>query len=265
MNKKIFLVLLLALMIIPLCDAIKPSTATSSLSQGLQISYPAPYFLEVEHNLSIRFWVYNSSNGDLLTNTTINCTYNLLNNYGKNTVRYSTDDVNLPIMFGKLGSNACANCFNLELSGGNLSKLGYYSYQIRCKGQGQGGYIIGDYLVNPSGTETDASEVTAAGFSMVLLMLITFFFFVLSIIINTKSLKLFFISISGLTLVVMIGIMAANYYYLEEFKAISEIMNGYYIIALALGGVGVLALVIWLVYEAVISFNKTRGRIIEDD
>jgi hypothetical protein len=141
-------------LMIPFVVAVRPSPLIVN-SGGLDISYPNTYYLKLDQNLSIRFWVYNVSNGAVITNATTNCTFNLLDKSGKNVLRLSSP-ASSGIQFGNLGANACANCFNFEIAGGNFSYKGYYEYQIRCQtigGSNYGGYTYGSYETTQTGLE----------------------------------------------------------------------------------------------------------------
>jgi hypothetical protein len=55
-----------------------------------EISYPNSGYIKLGTNVSVRFWVYNVTDGSLLTNTTVNCTYNLITPTGLNSLRVAT-------------------------------------------------------------------------------------------------------------------------------------------------------------------------------
>ena len=171
MVKKSFLVLFLFLLVvIPLISA-APKVPTNILSSGLEISYPNPYNIKFNsgETFGIRFWVYNTSDGSILTNTTTTCTYNLINSSGFNIVRLITPT---QIKFGNL-TNGCANCFNFNLANSNFSYSGFYEFQIRCQAGEFGGYQIGTYLVNPTGDELTI-EKTILDFIMFIFLIFLF-------------------------------------------------------------------------------------------
>lgn len=174
---KRFLVLslfcLILLMSVGLISSKIPSVITTN-DYGLRISYPNSGFLKQNTDLSIRFWVYNITDGKLLTNTTINCTYNLLNVSGTNKWRIASPQIKFGI---PSNPSACQNCFNLDIIKGNFSYVGYYTYQIRCQGQTIGGYTSGDYIL--TGTGLDLTE----GRAIIYLSMILFLLFFLTLII----------------------------------------------------------------------------------
>jgi hypothetical protein len=171
--KKPIFILMMFLICLSLVSAAPKPLQTVSSQGGLTISYPAPGYLKVGAGLSVRFWVYNNSNGGVMTNASagVNCTYNIIdgggsdetgNIIGKNILRVSTP-TSSGIRFGDLGPSGCANCFNLEISGGNFSHHGSYEYQIRCGGARDntlGGFLIGEYEVNSVGETLTPERAT---------------------------------------------------------------------------------------------------------
>lgn len=143
-------VLMFCLILIPMVSSAPPFLTTGITISGLQISYPNTYYIQQNNDLAVRFWVYNYSNGAILTNSTVNCTYNLLNNTGYNIVRQISST---EIKFGRLGLQGCQNCFNTIIGGGNFTSVGsIYSYQIRCQATGNlGGYELGNYEITDNG------------------------------------------------------------------------------------------------------------------
>jgi len=108
-----------------------PKPATIISSSGMDISYPIlDYRINTTNNFTyFRWWVYNLTTGTLLTNTTSSCTFNLMDNTGKNILR---SNISTGIQFSNLGLNECQNCFNFNISEKNFTYYGGYYYQIRC-------------------------------------------------------------------------------------------------------------------------------------
>jgi hypothetical protein len=156
-------------MSISLISSKVPSVITTN-DYGLRISYPNSGFLKQNTDLSVRFWAYNITNGKILTNTTINCTYNLLNVSGFNIWTINSPQIKFGIPSNPL---ACQNCFNLDIKGGNFTYIGYYNYQIRCQGLTIGGYTSGDYIV--TGTGLDLTEGRSILYFSILFFLLFLF------------------------------------------------------------------------------------------
>jgi len=149
-------------LVLPMVSAATPFARYSDITQGLIISYPNSYYIPQNAPLYVRFWVYNASNGYLMTNATVNCTYNLMDATGKNILRAATDTIPIGIKWGNLGANACANCFNINITSDNFANIGSHPYQIRCYdnitiGGTYGGFFSDVYEVTPSGFEGSAN------------------------------------------------------------------------------------------------------------
>ena len=150
MKKLLLLYFVLLILLIPIISAAPPARSIIASTGGIDISYPSSGFIKTNSDLYVRFWAYNKTAGELLTNTSINCTYNLLDSSGKNIIRMETYN---QIKFGNLSGNGCANCFNFLISAPNITANGYYPYQIRCYGSGLGGYLSDVYEATATGNE----------------------------------------------------------------------------------------------------------------
>ena len=169
--KKIFILMVVLLLFsISFITAPKPVAVLGIQTGGIDISYPNPYYLKIDNPLYVRFWVYNTSNGIVMTNLTVNCTYNLLDYTGKNVLRMSTQE----IKFGGLGTRACQNCFNLNVSAGNFSHTGVYPFQIRCQGFGIGGFLTDNYEVTRTGKELTTTMI----YTVILILVVSLLIFI---------------------------------------------------------------------------------------
>ena len=154
-GKSIILTFVLLLAMINIISAADPHVTISSTG-GLEISYPTSGFVKSTENLAVRWWVYNMTTGKLLTNATVNCTYNIMNSTGYNVWRVASPNIS----FGVANPSACQNCFNLILNKGNFTNVGYYSYQIRCDypSTNQGGFLNGDFVATGTGVELTTAK-----------------------------------------------------------------------------------------------------------
>lgn len=156
------------------------------------------------------------------------------------------------------GSN---NFFNYTFC--NTTNMGTYTYGY-CD---QSGNCYGnDFIINGSGQNVSQSQIIFIIIGIVVLLIVVLFFFILGIMFKHPGTKIFFMAMSVLTLMVVIGLFTSNaIIYLAEFTGLVEIYNNYYILMMILSGVAMLGVMIWLVYFGVNTFNKTRGKIPEDD
>lgn len=221
--KKIILILCIAVFLISIVSAAKPLTSIP-LSQGLQISYISPYYIQQNTNLSIRFWVYNLTDGGLLTNKTVNCTYNLLNDTGRNVLKFESP-ASSGIAFGNLGPGACTNCYNLEISAKNFSSIGYYSWQIRCQGINIGGYINGDYLVLTNKYSQEILMTSNTDQPVYVLMFVCLIFLLLYMNTTDKYFKYFWFAVFFLFLVITISMASIIIYNDNTFDQVKNIYD----------------------------------------
>ena len=122
------------------------------------------------------------------------------------------------------------------------------------------------FIVNGSGQEINQSQVNLIIIGLVVLFIVTVFFFVLAMIFKHPGPKIFLMALCAGTLIILVGLVASNSSsYLAEFSGLSHMFNGYYVLLTILGGTALLGIVIWLIYYATTAFNKTRGRIVDDE
>ena len=97
------------------------------------------------------------------------------------------------------------------------------------------------------------------------MLVVVIFFLVLSIIINNAPMKVFFMSMSLLTILASVGMGVSVMQ--EFFSDVTNIVSAYgsfYILLVTLTAGGFFALLVWLVIVAVKSFNSYRGLVDED-
>jgi len=149
----------------------------------------------------------------------------------------------------------------------NTTNLGRYygdgHGDIDGTNTGWGGFT---FLVSGSGQEVTQEQITLLIIGLILMFVVMAFFFILSVMFKHPGTKIFFMAISVLTLVILIGMVASNYVvYLAEFPNIVSIWNSYYIVFVSLTVAAMLGVIIWLIYFALRTFNKSRGRVLDDD
>jgi hypothetical protein len=148
---------LLCITFLSLTSAQPPGSTVIVQDRGVDVVHPETILIQDNEDLEINFWTYNSTNGKTLTNSSLNCTVYIINNSGVNFFRFSNQpDASGLITYGK-GAPLCVNCWTMILPAEN-NKLGDYSYQIKCQGNGVGGYSTGQYKVTYTGTEVTVQE-----------------------------------------------------------------------------------------------------------
>lgn len=112
-------------------------------------------------------------------------------------------------------------------------------------------------------TSGEGAIIFGSIFSMSIIIL---FFLVLSIIINNGPMKVFFMSMSFLTILASVGMGVSVMQ--EFFSSLTNIVDAYgqfYILLITLTIAGLFALIIWLIIVSVKSFNINRGLVDNDD
>jgi len=111
-------------------------------------------------------------------------------------------------------------------------------------------------------TSGEGTIIFSSIFSM---SIIVVFFLILSIVINNKPMKVFFISMAFLTILASVGMGVSV---LQEFfpnlDSIVSTYGSFYILLVTLTAAGLFALIIWLILTAFKSFYAYRGLIDAD-
>jgi hypothetical protein len=163
-----------------------------------------------------------------------------------------------------------------------MTKLGTkYTYEF-CDTSTMGNYIVNgygnpngngnktvfsyDFVINGSGQEVSDNQVTMIIISLVMLLVVCIFFFILAMVFKHPGTKIFLMALSALTLIVIIGVLTGNTTtYLAEFPGIVNVYNQYYIFLTIMAGIVMFGIIGWLIYYSFNLFNKTRGRYVDDD
>lgn len=175
-KKKVFLfvfVFLFLMILLPIVTSAPPSD-TVVVERGIDIVHPETKSLKSNTDVEFNFWTYNSTDGETLTNETLNCSVYLIDNAGVNFYKFSNNAGASGLMTYGKGSPLCTNCWTMTLPNENLTE-GVYSYQIKCQGEGIGGYTTGFFEATESGVEMDEGRsISAIG----LLTLLVFLLFI---------------------------------------------------------------------------------------
>jgi len=121
-------------------SAVAPPQVNVNINLGLDISFPHFDIIKQSEDFSFRFHVFNISNGVRLNNNTVNCTFELYNESGKEQFRvesmeFETED------------------WEVIISGENFTRVGQYNYLVDCSTANFGGFVYYGFKVTPSGVE----------------------------------------------------------------------------------------------------------------
>lgn len=120
-------------------------------------------------------------------------------------------------------------------------------------------------ILLPLTSALTSGEGTIIFASIFSLSVIVVFFLILSIIITNGPMKVFFMSMSFLTILASVGMGVSVMQ--EFFSSLTNIVEAYgqfYILLVTLTAAGFFALIIWLIIVSVKSFNINRGLVDED-
>lgn len=155
------------------------------------------------------------------------------------------------------------NGLNFNYTFYNTSTLGVYVYSYF---DAEGNVYVNSFTINGSGQEISQAQINLLWVGIVVLLLVAIFFFILSILFKTPIVKIFLMGLSCLTMIVLIGLVTSNAtVYLAEFSGVVNIYDKYYILIISLAGASMVGLMVWLIYYSLMLFNKSRGKIPEDD
>ena len=126
-----------------------------------------------------------------------------------------------------------------------------------------GGYT---FIVNGSGQDVTSQQVTMIIIGMAVLLIVTIFFYVLSLTFKHPGTKIFLMAMSGLTLIVLIGLTASQFaVYLAEFLGLASFYDKFYLLTMIVSGALMIGLIMWLIYYAFTTFSKVRVGDLKDD
>jgi hypothetical protein len=138
---KRLLILLGLLFLSSLVTAAPPVTTVQQFSEGYIIEDTPQTYIRQNYNFSYNFFLFNSSNGVLINNNTVNCLFYLTDAYGE-------------VLFIQAPQHYTSyNYWGLVIDGGNFSKVGEYNYGIKCNSSTRGGANVGVFYVTGNGKE----------------------------------------------------------------------------------------------------------------
>lgn len=160
-------IVLFTLLLIPLAVAQPPFQQVSGSERGLDLRFPPVDVIKANTTVTSHMHVHNSTDGLLLTNSSVTCFLHLYNNVGDHIVEKEMgfDDNNVD--------------FEQVILGGNFSKLGFYSFIVWCNSTLSGGFVSGGFEVTPNGIGLDQEEsilYTVTFLGVLLLFLLCLYF-----------------------------------------------------------------------------------------
>lgn len=126
-------------------------------------------------------------------------------------------------------------------------------------------FIFLSLLSTPLVSALTSGEGTIIFGAIFSLSIIVIFFLAMSIIMQNAPLKMFFMSMSLLTILASVGMgVSVMQELFSDITSITATYGSFYILLVTLTAAGLFALIIWLIIVAVKSFRIHRGLIDED-
>lgn len=245
-----FLVILLVSFTSPLVSAEPPFQQEAGELEGLTLRFPPVDSLKLGRNVTSNMHVYNSTNGLILSNTTVDCFLDLYNTTGGHLITNSKMEFDLDEVD-----------FKKEILGGNFSIIGRHSFIIWCNSSTAGGFVSGGFEVTPSGNPPPTS---GQGFiylgSIVAMILITLLFFFISLNMKSESLKFGFIGLSLIGSIIIILYSAVSLQQLlAGFTRITSSFSTFLYLSLFILVILFLFVLLAVTIEALNNFKKRKG------
>jgi len=157
-NQLIFLSFLFILSL-TLVSTAPPVTEVQQFQEGYTIVESKHEYLKLNTDYVYNFFVYNASNGVLIDNSTVVCTFSLANDSGN-------------ILFSSNATYFSGGYWQMNILGSNFTNTGSYPYGVSCQND-FGGSLSGIFVLNEAGVEmTQARSILVMGLMMLLLLLL---------------------------------------------------------------------------------------------
>lgn len=169
--KNLLLVCLLLVSLTSLISAAPPVTTVQEFPEGYLIEESQHEYLKLNEDYQYNFFVFNASNGILITNESINCTFFLANASGNVLMMQPVEYYDM--------------YWSVDLLGGNFSESGAHPYGVICQDD-YGGALAGIFEVSPAGENLDSYH----GFILIGLIGIIALFFGMGRVFDKKKWKL---------------------------------------------------------------------------
>lgn len=194
MKKLLPILLFCSILLLTLVSAAPPFQQVAGEEEGLTLRFPPVETIKVGRDITSHMHVYNSTNGLILTNTTVTCFADLYNSTGDHIVK-SQMGFDLPYDF------------QLKIKGGNFTIRERDSFIIWCNSSTAGGLVAGGFDVTLTGREDPEGITKIIFFAFFMILVFGSLFSFLRILGHWKDLEvdiLEFAQSIGIYLVVFI-------------------------------------------------------------
>jgi hypothetical protein len=171
------------------------------ITEGYFIEDTPQTTLKKDRDFQYNFFVYNLTDGILITNESVNC------------IHYISNSEGAVISFENVPYFESDGHWGLTIDKGNFSENGLYYYGTKCNSSTYGGVTTGTWKVNPSGLELEIVDSVLNGIVLFLFFSCAIFFIIFSKVTEAPGVKLFFSILSYVSLILSIG---ASYILLQS-------------------------------------------------
>lgn len=241
--KKILIFLFLFLFSLNFISSQPPLTVVSEFPEGYLIIESDYHILKQNQPYVYNFFVQNKSNGALISNTTVTCTFFMAQNNGT-------------VIFSDTAKYYSSGYFDVVINGSNFNQTGYYSYGLKCLNEGFGGSLAGTFEVTPSGIEPSTPQGIVALVIMFSIIFFMFFFGLMGFKFmdyeNLYGVSLFFVLFSIILAIfgMYLGLTYSNeYLFSTSSEPYSKLFIGTLIAMSALMLLGLLGIILKTVAE----------------
>ncbi len=204
MNKKFVIVLLVGIFILSFISAIPPVTQVQNFPEGYIIADAKQYDLKLNEDYTYHFFLYNASNGVVITNASVECQF------------FSADHNGIIVTSGNISYDTTGKYWYYFISKDNYSTSGYYSFGVNCQNTDAGGALASYFYVTPTGHSFETSLAILYGFILLLIGL-CLYFSINGIVKSTKGVWMIaYVCLTYLLLYLLLGfvyLMSKSYLY----------------------------------------------------
>jgi hypothetical protein len=141
--------------------AAPPVTTVQQFTEGYIIVENPHQYLKLNQDYQYNFFVYNSSDGILMDNTLITCSFFIANSSGE-------------VILSQEAEYFTDGHWGIDILGNNFTIAGEYPYRVSCQDD-YGGALAGIFIVTPNGFELITSNAIVLFFILGFLGLFLFF------------------------------------------------------------------------------------------
>lgn len=155
--------MLCMILFLSLVSAVPPVTQVQQFTEGYVIADAKQYDLKLGEDYTYHFFLYNVSNGVVITDESVWCQFFSANNNG------------VIVTSGNVSFDTAGKFWYYYISPTTYNESGYYSFGINCQNTDAGGALASYFEVTPTGVSFDTQRAIIYGFILALIGMFLFF------------------------------------------------------------------------------------------